>query len=214
VRLQSFLIMFFMFTAISCSGSTYNNKTISYSPEDKIFISKYQNSGARYKLGKPYQIAGTTYNPRHEPSYSQVGMASWYGPNVGEFTANGERFDPYMITAAHPTLPLPSIVKVTNLNNGKEIIVRVNDRGPFSGKRIIDVSKGAAIELGMIRSGVARVKVELQQEATLQYLQSASTKPPLSYPIVSKTAPAPIRSYPIVSNDAPAPIRSYPIVSN
>ena len=165
-----------MFTAINCSGNTLDDAYSHYSPADMAFIRKYESSGASFKVGKAYRINDQWYKPKHQPSYSQVGMASWYGPNVGEFTANGERFDPNMITAAHPTLPLPSIVKVTNLNNGKELLVRVNDRGPFHSSRIIDVSKAAAQELGMLGAGTAKVRVELMQEATLQYLRSAANR--------------------------------------
>lgn len=159
-----------MFTAINCSGNSL--KDDAYRISDRDFINKYENSGSQFKIGKAYQINDKWYQPKHEPSYSQVGMASWYDSNVGAFTASGERYDPNMLTAAHPTLPLPSIVKVTNLSNGKEVFVRVNDRGPFSGTRIIDVSKAAAQQLGMINSGTAKVKVELQQQATLQYLKA------------------------------------------
>ena len=173
---RSFFLTFFMFTAINCSGNTLDD---AYSPDryseaDRAFINKYENAGASFKVGKAYRVKDQWYKPKHQPSYSQVGMASWYGPNVGEFTASGERFDPNMITAAHPTLPLPSIVKVTNLNNGKELMVRINDRGPFHSTRIIDVSKGAAAELGMLGAGTAKVKVELMQEATLEYLKTAA----------------------------------------
>ena len=128
--------------------------------------------GVRYKLGKPYKIAGNKYHPRHEPSYDVTGVASWYGPNVDDITANGEPFDPEKVTAAHPTLPLPSIVKVENLDNGRVLTVRINDRGPFTKSRIIDMSKGAARELGMLDTGVANVRVTLQQEETLEYMES------------------------------------------
>lgn len=182
ISLRSFFITLLTLTAISCSGSTFGNK-ISYSPEDEAFISEYRNTGARYKLGGAYQIKDKWYRPRHEPSYNQVGKASWYGPNVGPLTANGERFDPELITAAHPTLPLPSIVEVTNLDNGRKITVRVNDRGPFHSNRIIDVSKGAARELGMLGTGVANVRVELQKEATLEYMQALVDEKNTPYPV-------------------------------
>ena len=169
--LRTVFTAFFMLTAINCSGNTLKTDD-AFSLTDKQFINKYENSGRQFKLGKSYQVNGKSYQPKHEPSYSQTGMASWYDSNVGAFTASGERYDPNMLTAAHPTLPLPSIVKVTNLRNGKEVLVRVNDRGPFSGTRIIDVSKAAAQELGMINTGTAKVKVELQQEATLEYLKA------------------------------------------
>ena len=114
----------------------------------------------RYKLGSPYVVAGRTYVPRHEPDYDKVGIASWYGDDFhGRLTANGEIYDMRSFTAAHPTLPLPSLVRVTNLENGQSIVVRVNDRGPFVKDRIIDLSKATAIHLGLAQRGTGRVRV-------------------------------------------------------
>ncbi len=111
------------------------------------------------KIGPKYKIKGKTYKPKHEPKYDEKGIASWYGPGFhGKPTATGERFDMYDLTAAHPTLPLNSLLHVTNLENGKMIIVRLNDRGPFAKKRIIDLSKASAQKLGI--TGVARVRVQ------------------------------------------------------
>jgi rare lipoprotein A len=113
------------------------------------------------KIGKPYQIKGRWYQPRYEPGYDEVGIASWYGDYFhGRPTANGERFDKDEISAAHKTLPLPSIVKVTNLENGRAMEIRVNDRGPFVGERIIDLSEGAARALGFRENGLAKVRVQ------------------------------------------------------
>ena len=113
------------------------------------------------KVGTPYTIAGKTYVPKIDPFYDRVGMASWYGPGFdGGLTAMGETFDMYALTAAHPTLPLPSYVRVTNLENGLKTIVRVNDRGPFRKNRIIDLSQAAAERLDMIDSGSSQVRVE------------------------------------------------------
>lgn len=123
------------------------------------------------KLGKPYDVNGETYTPQFSPDYSEVGEASWYGPGFhGGQTANGEQFDAYAMTAAHRTLPLPSIVRVTNLRNGKSAIVRINDRGPFADDRILDLSKAAAQKIDMIGSGVAQVRVEYLQEETEAYI--------------------------------------------
>ena len=98
-----------------------------------------------YKLGQPYQIQGRWYYPEYDPDYDRTGIASWYGePFHGRATANGEIFDRGIVTAAHPTLPLPSLVRVTNLDNQREMVIRVNDRGPFVGDRIIDLSQEAA----------------------------------------------------------------------
>lgn len=114
----------------------------------------------RERVGPPYQAGGQWYVPTPEPGYEQTGRASWYGPTFnGQRTASGEVFDQTALTAAHPTLPIPSLVQVTNLENGREVIVRVNDRGPFVGGRLIDVSQGAAQVLGIERNGTARVHV-------------------------------------------------------
>jgi rare lipoprotein A len=114
-----------------------------------------------YKLGQPYQIQGRWYYPEYDPDYDRTGIASWYGePFHGRATANGELFDRGIVTAAHPTLPLPSLVRVTNLDNQREMVIRVNDRGPFVGDRIIDLSQEAARELGFERQGIAPVRVQ------------------------------------------------------
>ena len=113
-----------------------------------------------FKVGKPYQINGEWYYPRMVDRYRETGVASWYGhPFHGRKTANGEVYDMHGMTAAHPTLPLPSIARVTNLENGKSITVSVNDRGPFAKKRLIDLSRRAAWELGFKDQGTAEVEV-------------------------------------------------------
>jgi rare lipoprotein A len=142
-----------------------------------------------YKLGAPYRIKGRLYRPEYDPAYSRVGVASWYGAAFhGLPTANGEVFDKEQITAAHPTLPLPSLVRVTNLENGRTIDVRVNDRGPFIGDRVIDLSQAAARQLGYESQGLARVKVEF-----LALAEDARGTPPA--PTVARaprpTTPAP-----------------------
>ncbi len=111
---------------------------------------------------KSYIVLGKLYYPMpSEVGYKEQGTASWYGSKFhGKFTANGERFDMYALSAAHKTLPLPSFAKVTNQKNGRQIVVRVNDRGPFSGNRLIDLSYAAAVKLDMINDGVANVLVE------------------------------------------------------
>lgn len=112
------------------------------------------------KVGRPYQVNGVWYVPKPEPDYDRIGFASWYGPGFhGRLTANGEVFDEDRLTAAHPTLPLPSIVEVTNPSNGKRLTLRVNDRGPFANDRILDLSKEAARRLGTKEDGVATVRV-------------------------------------------------------
>lgn len=109
---------------------------------------------------RPYQIRGRWYHPKEQPNYDEVGQASWYGSyHHGRSTSTGERFDMNALTAAHKTLPLPSLVEVTNRANGRRVILRVNDRGPFVDGRIIDLSRGAAEELGLLQQGVGDVRV-------------------------------------------------------
>jgi rare lipoprotein A len=116
--------------------------------------------GGNFMVGKPYKIAGKTYYPSEKP-FSAVGTASWYGSDFhGRRTANGEVFDRASITAAHPTMPLPSYARVTNLKNARSIIVRVNDRGPYHGGRVMDVSQRVAEALDFRTAGKAKVKVE------------------------------------------------------
>ena len=123
--------------------------------------SSIPKGGGRYMVGKPYTIAGKRYVPREQPDYRETGMASWYGAAFhGRKTANGEIFDKESITAAHTTLPLPSYVRVTNRNNGRSMTVRVNDRGPFHGNRVIDLSERVAEMLDFKSDGIAKVHVE------------------------------------------------------
>jgi rare lipoprotein A len=125
--------------------------------------------GGTYRIGKPYMVAGRTYVPEENPNYREEGLASWYGDDFhGRLTANGEVFDMEGLSAAHPTLPLPSYVRVTNLANRRSIIVRVNDRGPYHDNRVIDVSHKAATLLGFRDNGVARVRVEYVGHAPLE----------------------------------------------
>jgi rare lipoprotein A len=122
-----------------------------------------------YKVGKPYQIKGQWYYPAENFEYAETGIASWYGPNFhGKPTANGETFNQNLITAAHRTLPLPSAVRVTNLDNGRAIHLRVNDRGPFARGRIIDLSRRAAQLLGFEKNGTAKVRVEILPDESRQ----------------------------------------------
>jgi rare lipoprotein A len=116
--------------------------------------------GPHFKIGQPYKINGRWYYPEFVTEYEAVGVASWYGHSYhGRLTANGEVYDMYALTAAHPTLQLPSVVEVVNLENGRSLILRVNDRGPFVDDRLIDLSRAAARELGFERQGLAQVQV-------------------------------------------------------
>jgi len=131
-------------------------------------LRKVPKGGGRYQVGKPYTVRGKVYVPEENPEYAASGKASWYGANFhGRKTANGELFDQYAFSAAHPTMPLPSYARVTNLDNGSSMIVRVNDRGPFAHNRIIDVSNRTAEMLGFKDMGVANVKVEYVGKANL-----------------------------------------------
>lgn len=141
--------------------------------------------GGVYKVGKPYQVGGEWYYPKEDPDYSNVGIASWYGLDFhGRRTANGEIYDMDSLTAAHPTLPLPSYAKVTNLENGREVVVRINDRGPYAAGREIDVSKRAAELLAFKDKGTAKVRVSYLGRAPMSgedgwatNVQTAGSKP-------------------------------------
>src|SRR5471032_3129803 len=135
-------------------------------PEDHT-VTIPPNAGV-YKVGQPYQVDNVWYYPREQPDYDETGIASWYGPTFyGHHTANGERYDANGLTAAHRTLPMPVNVRVTNLDNGKSLIVRVNDRGPFTKGRIIDLSERAATLLGYKAQGTARVRVTFVSRADM-----------------------------------------------
>lgn len=150
-----------------------------------------------YKVGRPYQINGQWYYPEYDPAYSKVGTASWYGDAFhGKPTANGEVFDKSRITAAHPTLPLPSIVKVTNLENGRELTLRVNDRGPFVNDRLIDLSEAAAAELGYQKRGLAKVRVEF-----LELAPARGTRPEPTTVNAARTAPSAPAAAPVIARD-------------
>ena len=156
-----------------------------------------QGAQSSHKLGGPYAISGIWYYPSYDPGYDRTGIASWYGPGFhGRPTANGERFDMNAVSAAHPTLPLPSRVRVTNLENGRQLDVRVNDRGPFIDDRLIDLSRRAAQLLGFHREGLARVRV--------QYLG-------LDYPLPDTPPAPPDRPVRVAAADAP-PVFAPPVV--
>ena len=166
-------------------------------------------TGGLYKVGKPYAIKGVWYTPRVDYGYDETGTASWYGPGFhGQATANGEVYDMNELTAAHTTLPLPSIVRVTNLDNGRTIKLRVNDRGPFVGGRIIDVSRRASQLLGFHEKGTATVRVEIEAEESRQLaeaLGAAQTEPlataVAATPLTANPAPAPVA---MAANTAPS----------
>lgn len=135
--------------------------------------------GGAYKVGEPYQIEGAWYYPAEDDNYEEVGVASWYGRQFhGRQTANGETFDMYQVSAAHRTLPMPSMVEVTNLENGRTLTVRINDRGPFARGRVIDLSKRGAELLGFRTQGTTRVKVRiLADDSRSEALQAQARAP-------------------------------------
>lgn len=125
--------------------------------------------GGRYMIGRPYTVRGQTYTPREQPGYQATGTASWYGADFhGRRTANGEIFSANAISGAHPTLPLPSYVRVTNLENGRSVMVRVNDRGPYVHGRVVDLSHRAASLLGYVNKGMTNVRVDYVGPAPLE----------------------------------------------
>ena len=142
---------------------------VSSSPRVVAFGDPVPKGGGTYRVGKPYTVAGRVYVPEEDTHYRAEGLASWYGDDFhGRLTANGEVFDMASLTAAHPTLPMPCYARVTNLSNGKSLIVRVNDRGPYHGNRVMDVSSRAAELLEFKGNGIARVRVEYVGRAPLE----------------------------------------------
>jgi rare lipoprotein A len=172
-----------------------------------------------YKIGNPYQVAGVWYYPAEDYDYNETGIASWYGPDFhGKRTANGEIYDMNDLTAAHKTLPMPSIVRVTNLESGRTLALRVNDRGPFVNGRIIDVSRRAAQLLGFEGKGTAKVKVEVMAGESRQIAATmrgqtvlASSETPITIdrmpkPAVSQESLAPPPGARAQPGPAPRPI--------
>ncbi len=159
---KNFLFLSLSLVLLGCSNAG-TPEVGNLSPKAQAVVIKQY--GGVYKVGNPYQIMGRWYYPKEDYNYSEVGMASWYGDDFhAKKTANGEKYDMNTLTAAHRTLPLPSIVKVTNLENGRSLVVRVNDRGPYVKERIIDLSKRAASLLGYQTKGTAKVKVEVLEK--------------------------------------------------
>jgi rare lipoprotein A len=142
---------------------------VSTSPRVVALGDPVPKGGGTYRVGKPYAVGGRIYVPEEDTSYREEGLASWYGDDFhGRLTANGEVFDMTSLTAASPTLPMPCYARVTNLSNGKSLIVRVNDRGPYHGNRLMDVSSKAADLLEFKGNGIARVRVEYVGRAPLE----------------------------------------------
>ncbi len=153
--------IFLLIIVFICSSCASNNFKVST-------YQKYNYDG-HYKIGLPYKVKNQDYHPIHNESYDEIGIASWYGPGFhGKKTANGETYNQRALTAAHKTLPLPSLVRVTNLENGRSAVLMVNDRGPYADNRIIDLSMKSAEILGIKEKGLAEVRV--------QYLADESNK--------------------------------------
>lgn len=149
----------------------------------------HQSARPHYKVGAPYQVAGRWYTPKVDKSYDEIGIASWYGDAFhGKLTANGEIFDKTRLSAAHKTLPMPILVEVENLENGRRAILRLNDRGPFVDDRLIDLSHAAADKLGFTQKGLARVRVRYVGEAELYALAEPAGSS--RRPRIAETAPA------------------------
>ncbi len=157
-----------LFLASLSTPLTSEDETAKLSPRVVEPGQPVPRGGGVRKLGAPYVAAGRTVTPQHDPEYDRAGIASWYGELFhGRKTANGEVYDMDALSAAHPTLPLPSYVKVTHLGNGRTLILRVNDRGPFAHDRIIDLSRRAAKLLGIKRGGTGPVRVTYLKPAPL-----------------------------------------------
>lgn len=176
------------------------------------------SSAGIYKVGNPYQVDGVWYYPTIDWKYDKTGIASWYGPEFnGKYTADGERFNMNDVTAASPTLPMPSIVEVTNLNNGRSIQIRVNDRGPYVGNRILDVSRRAAQLLGFETAGTAPVRVRLLQQPTLtaqllaQHNGGPKVQPPMMFAAMQPVAPVNAQTIPPPAGATPAPATMDPV---
>ncbi|MFQ5581719.1 MAG: septal ring lytic transglycosylase RlpA family protein [Mariprofundaceae bacterium] len=205
--------MRFVVIAVACFVITACAQArVSYSPLPNVHVSVPLNppsskmasgkagklptgSGGHYKTGKPYQVAGRWYYPLSSASaYDRTGIASWYGRDFhGKKTANGERYDMHALSAAHKTLPLPTLMRVTNLENGRSVIVRVNDRGPFVKNRLIDLSYAAARSLGYVDKGTARVRVQALASRPAQTIvqHTIPAAAPVAPPKPAAASPAP-----------------------
>ena len=190
MQMNKMVILFLLVITSSCQNIEYEKRSRYTRGTSKFYahiheggdyedyyIKKNKKYTGYYKVGKPYKIDGKTYYPKEYKRYNEVGQASWYGDDFhNKKTANGEVFNMHDMTAAHKTLPMPSIVRVTNLENGSSIKVRVNDRGPFVDNRIIDLSKAAANKLGFKNKGVITVRVELLEAETEKFIKVLNLK--------------------------------------
>lgn len=164
-------IILVAFVLSACQGpNAAHAKTYKYLSKDDPYNTKYRG---HYKVGNTYKIKGESYSPKQVSRYSKVGTASWYGSRYGfhgKTTANGDIYNKNLLTAAHRTLPMPSLVRVTNLENKRSLIVMINDRGPYTYNREIDLSEKSATILGFKNKGTAKVKVHYLHRETQQFL--------------------------------------------
>lgn len=193
VRYHFYLVSLILLAACSTTRVSYSpfpgvhiSAPISLSPGRHSPLAS--GRGGHYKTGKPYRVGGHAYYPLSTArGYDRTGVASWYGRDFhGRLTANGERYDMHALSAAHKTLPLPSLVRVTNLENGRSIVVRVNDRGPFVKGRLIDLSYAAATALGFAERGTAHVRVQALATASphmpRRFIRTAVRRAPYPHP--------------------------------
>lgn len=168
MRMRTWLLLAAPVLAVAMHGCSGGSRYGTASPRVVQLGEPVPKGGGRYKLGSPYVIDGQRFVPREQPNYDETGHGSFYAEDFhGRRTANGEIFDMTALTAAHPTLPLPSYAYVTNLENGRTILVRINDRGPYVKSRLIDLSRFAARQLGYERKGLAQLRVRYAGPAPL-----------------------------------------------
>ncbi|HEX6120708.1 MAG TPA: septal ring lytic transglycosylase RlpA family protein [Dongiaceae bacterium] len=186
--IQRLVLPFLLACAATLAGCSESKLVVD---QAKVITNPGPAKPVPYKIGNPYQVDGVWYYPKADYRYSETGIASWYGPGFhGKQTANGEVYDQNGLTAAHKTLPMPSMVRVTNLENGRSIEVRVNDRGPFQAGRLIDMTRRGAQLLGFIDQGTARVRVDIMPEESQQLAALASRQGGDQVPPPPKAAPA------------------------
>lgn len=172
--MKSLLSYFTLSVAVTLLGGCASTELAAHAIKNIPFGHEAPKSAGLYKIGNPYEILGKTYYPEEKFVHIETGISSWYGPQFhGKRTANGEYFNKNELTAAHRTLQMPSLIRVTNLDNGRSLVLRVNDRGPYSRGRVLDVSERAAELLGYKKAGTAKVKIEVLTEASKQVAAAA-----------------------------------------
>lgn len=206
-KIRGFLLGSAMGIALAgCTTSNYASRGFSPAeygvPASERVVAMGQpvpKGGGVYRVGNPYQVRGLWYYPEDRPGYTATGIASWYGDDFhGRKTANGEIYNMYALSAAHPTLPMPCYARVTNMSNGRSVVVRINDRGPYHSGRVIDLSKRAALLLDMHGAGLGRVRVNYMGKAKLNgnddawlVAQARDNGRPMTRQMVASLAPVP-----------------------